>query len=528
MDVALRLCLGLTKPAKLLFVVGFIVAYMWLFVLSAGLFEFTGWLSIPLVIIAFLILSVTFLGRKLGYIYFAACLFAAVPIFLSTVSVDALVHDIIAKVDRMVLPLFLLTIGLYCLNGVRQGGPMLLALVIAASAFGLAWLNDDKISQINVEHQQDSKEVENARQDIADADAALKERLGETGGQTFLEQGQEDAIDWEGMTEADAGALRAKLEAKKKAQEVLKKHGLNPNQTYKDRKVEREVAAPPETGEDGGEAGGPDYESLGEEVEEDATEILVDERSFTVEESIKAREYSGANKLVARMVVYMAFLLGVVAYFRQFNWTFPYLAPIPVGGRWLDELCPKESRVYFQTADADVLRYFFELTARKGETFIYFGEEYLTDQETFPIVVASGKELPMGRLPHIRDDDPRFFKNSDFVFESAWFRRAAFSIKGHRQVQGIHPRLLRTGPSTAQHQGQGLEHPEPDLGPRRRDPAGPVRDPVLLRRRREHAPGHRQSRRAQRPRPRAHRRLLRPRRLRRRMSRPARLWPPGC
>ena len=158
------------------------------------------------------------------------------------------------------------------------------------------------------------------------------------------------------------------------------------------------------------------------------------------ERKMKAEDVSLANMLdrlnlfFARFDLWLAIFLLVVDYFSRFNMTFGAYFPLPIACRLTDSMCPpKKLASFVRTARPGGVRDLLESLVRKGETFIYFGERSMWHPDRH-----GRTELPrvrlidLGLIPLRRVDCGRgpFEYGSTFVFESAWFGRYCFEVRG--------------------------------------------------------------------------------------------------
>ncbi len=88
-----------------------------------------------------------------------------------------------------------------------------------------------------------------------------------------------------------------------------------------------------------------------------------------------------ANKIdngirhTARWVLVTMLLLVFWNYLRTFNDAFHFLFPLPVGGPWMDLFRRKQYSVLLNSQSQPVIASYLRKVVRKGESFIYFGEQ---------------------------------------------------------------------------------------------------------------------------------------------------------
>ena len=397
-------------------------------VLALPVLPWQGQISLPILVVAFWAVMGRAVAERRHLTLTGCLLFAFVPALASLYLGGAeFVLNIMPWIDGFILVTTFAIALLFLLNGLRQGGFSLLVLGLVLVGLALSSWSQHRIVNANVEYQAVQATVAKSQAAIAEAESAMAERQSEVGGKIFAEQTSDDAVDWESMSEAEAAAMREKLkdaEEAKKELEALKAAGKIPGESYsfRDRQVEREASAPVDGDDD------IDYGGLGEEVEEEAT-IELGGLTYTELEAFQARAYADYQSVFAKFVVFLTVMLVGLHYLRQLNWTFPRQQPLPIAGRWLDALFAKEARVYLQTDDAASLRQFLQICVSKGESFICFADRPVIEDRYLPVWNVAGVGIPLvGRLPHMTDGNPRFIDDSDFVFESAWFGRYAFTI----------------------------------------------------------------------------------------------------
>lgn len=148
----------------------------------------------------------------------------------------------------------------------------------------------------------------------------------------------------------------------------------------------------------------------------------------------RARRLDGINRFFARLTWWLALFLAAWDYLARFNRTFGHLYPLPISHASIDSVWPKRHTVWAPGAGVDRIRSYLENVVRKGENFIYFGEEDpLPDRPSLPRVsFRTWQGWPLkkvvvgaGHRPH---DDA-------FLFESAWFNRYAIVVAGAAEAR---------------------------------------------------------------------------------------------
>lgn len=140
------------------------------------------------------------------------------------------------------------------------------------------------------------------------------------------------------------------------------------------------------------------------------------------------------NRFFARFAWWLALFLVPWDYLTRFNRTFGHLYPLPISHASIDSVWPKRHTVWVPGAGVVRMRTYLENVVRKGENFIYFGEEDpLPEGLSLPRVsFRNWRWWPLrkvvvgaGHRPH--DDS--------FLFESAWFHRYAIVIAGSEEAR---------------------------------------------------------------------------------------------
>ncbi|MEX0687409.1 MAG: hypothetical protein WD072_01920 [Pirellulales bacterium] len=134
----------------------------------------------------------------------------------------------------------------------------------------------------------------------------------------------------------------------------------------------------------------------------------------------------------------LSFAVGLVGWewVRRFNTTFDAVWPLPLAGTVVDGAAPKAHVVVpdetVQLAD------FLSATARKGESFIVFTKPGLLAECDRLDRVAAGSlrwSLPVRSLTAAEiAADPAL---AELVFETAWFGRAGFVIRGEHEAERV-------------------------------------------------------------------------------------------
>ncbi len=145
----------------------------------------------------------------------------------------------------------------------------------------------------------------------------------------------------------------------------------------------------------------------------------------------KANQLDRLNLLIVRMILLLAIGRVVADYLKRFNSTANGYGPIPIAGRWLNALFEKTHTVFVDAYTHSGLtpKAYAEQVVKKGESFIYFGENDPWQES------QSLSRLSLGRwsvwtLPKLDYGDPKVAANGEFVLDAAWFGRCAVVVKG--------------------------------------------------------------------------------------------------
>lgn len=180
----------------------------------------------------------------------------------------------------------------------------------------------------------------------------------------------------------------------------------------------------------------------------------------------RANHLDRLNLFCATFAFWLALAFVATDYLSRFNTTFNAGFPLPLACRLLDRLYPKSHSVLWHSAEPKALRQYLEDVVRKGETFVYVGDEdpwanTAVNRNTLPRIRLTNplpwilclvRRIRLRRRPHrplfkhlivpefmLRDialmplrklsctpNQDRFDNN--WVFESAWFGRYAFVV----------------------------------------------------------------------------------------------------
>jgi len=418
----------LATAAKLAAMAAIGGGFLWFLAETAPLFRWYGLLSTFLAMVLVGVLAAAYLFGRWSLAFCASSLFAGIPAFAILVGSGGTEWQ--ESYETWMWLAFALVAAVLAMSWWRSRKPtMLLPLAVMALGF-VAFLcssaNQEEVVALKSDVEAMARAEEDRRAKIDAAEEEKEKRLEETGGAMFIEETEGDAVDLEGMSQADYEAYMEKMEAAREAEGGY--------YDYRKRgKVDRSDKRGGD-GDDDGEEGesedGPDYQTLAAETEKDMERKLANYRQLSSRQQRYAIEYAGINNVLAKYLVTVAMLMSVVLYLHGLNRTEPACHPFPLGGRWLDRLVDKDHCVWIDSADPGTLQRFLDDCIQKGENFVCISDEPPLPSGSFPRVRLFGTGLPWPTIEHLTDQDPDFFPDSGFVFESAWFGRYAFTITG--------------------------------------------------------------------------------------------------
>ncbi|MDX1681574.1 MAG: hypothetical protein R3336_00505, partial [Phycisphaeraceae bacterium] len=95
---------------------------------------------------------------------------------------------------------------------------------------------------------------------------------------------------------------------------------------------------------------------------------------------LKPEMYQGVLTLqkwtggLALWTLLMGLIILLVDYLRRFNGTLPTVMPLPISGRWIDQLFPR-AMIVRMPADPEALRWYLQQVARRGESYLLLADE---------------------------------------------------------------------------------------------------------------------------------------------------------
>ncbi|MFW5882093.1 MAG: PspA/IM30 family protein [Planctomycetota bacterium] len=420
---------------------------------ASGIFRWQGIAFIAAAGLAWLAILLHHLvsGRDLEYL--VALLLIGCLASLGLGESEIMVEWVVPAFDIIFVLLLLAMLVLYAVSGWGRGRLLLVALTCIVLGWVFGTLNVGVLDRYRGRTEplpsQESQQLQAARERVAAAEAAYAqfeqrlEALPAEASEFDDEERIELAItDEEDQREALA-ALKEKREALAALQELLDAQQTDVSENWGQsdpdaarayRAHGKQERAPVE----GAEAEGGielDQTAAPEPVEED--EADADSWALSQQDLVRVTELEHASVFLMRLLLYLGGSVALLAYIAQFNATFPSLYPLPLSGRWVDGLSDKEACIHLQSDDPACLRFFLELSVRKGESFVLFTDAPVVRAESFARVpgwlARIGGWLGQDErvtVAHASNADPVFIPDSGYVFETAWTGRGVYSIIG--------------------------------------------------------------------------------------------------
>lgn len=403
----------------------------------------SAWYAPPVLVGALIALALaghSFIDRGLGEAWWFTLIIAALIAALPTTEF-AILNDIGGWVNWGVGAGLVLLVVLFSLEGPRQAGIWFVVVALALVAFlGYLVAYDFALNRIEAVHEQADLTAER-QQAYDEAKAAIDQRLEEIGavGQAGMNGvSLEERLDFPGLPQAEVERLKKALviirqyEASEKLRKAQEGPAWKQDREKTERVVEEEKDEKDEAemtqAEKEAKAAAEQFADVGDDVSEEVAEEVDERVLVTPAEAALATALAHVSMFFTRLVAIVAVFLAAFQYLRQLNWTFPVINALPLTGRWLDRFQPKEHSVHLQTDDPDAVAFFLCTAVRKGEAFLCIGDT-IDLPAHLPRWVFGPLALPIDRLAVLDDSDPRFFADSTFIFESAWFRRYGYLIR---------------------------------------------------------------------------------------------------
>lgn len=192
-------------------------------------------------------------------------------------------------------------------------------------------------------------------------------------------------------------------------------------------KIERNADDIP-VDEEGEENAPRDEEEMKERESDFATTVEELAREMEQDDVFRAQRWDRMNLFTVRSMFLVAVVFIVIDYLRRFNRTIDPVLPLPIASRFVDAMFPKTHSVYLRDEDSHTATHYLERAVAKGETFVYFGESDPWEADSLPRVRVFGRVL--WGLRKMRFNDNQQVPSSEFVLESVWFDRYAFTVVG--------------------------------------------------------------------------------------------------
>ncbi len=260
----------------------------------------------------------------------------------------------------------------------RRVLPILLALLLGVSAFGLALVNSDLVDAIKTD-----MTVTMAKQKQVEQDRQNAER----------EAAQQEA---DRIKARDRGYSMATPEIVGVPMDTTGQGSVTTERPpdYLQTQIDKSIAATQPGGAGTTEGGEPAYRQGGKVVRETTGQLvqaaealdpaatqpswLMPARMMQPAQQVAAKTHDAANLFVMRSVLLATLILIVLDYLGRFNKTFDYLSPFALAGRWIDKLSSKSTAVHVTGLEDHphrlrIMGTLLDAMLRKGETFIYLG-----------------------------------------------------------------------------------------------------------------------------------------------------------
>ena len=118
-----------------------------------------------------------------------------------------------------------------------------------------------------------------------------------------------------------------------------------------------------------------EQKEIAESIEQTKKESAPPTKALPQEDVDRAQRWDKANLFLTRWILVLLIFLAVWDYLRRFNRTFDAFLPLPLAAPWLDRFSKKKHTIQMQGVDRHRLGDYLRDFVRRGETFIYFGDE---------------------------------------------------------------------------------------------------------------------------------------------------------
>ncbi len=223
--------------------------------------------------------------------------------------------------------------------------------------------------------------------------------------------------------------------------------------------------------------------------------VTDDIRMMEEDDVYRAQAWDRMNLFVVRLLFLVVIAWVVLDYLRQFNVSQSPVFPLPIAGRFVDAVAPKDHATWLVANERSQVRDLLELSVRKGETFLCFSESepcqtqalprttprlisilafglvlslviggsltrygvaadwrrfYVGSLEDSPLITLVVSVAVLGFIPvaaqvpvlqrslrRLRFDEDDEVPGSEFVLESLWFDRYCFTVEGESTSKGV-------------------------------------------------------------------------------------------
>ena len=258
-----------------------------------------------------------------------------------------------------------------------------LALGFAVAGWMLALVNSSKVSAIELDQRDEMAAAAKARETVESADGS-----GVAPTLRFAEGDPEEAMQ---------GYRKSGKQVRQKSQKLIQTKGNEP------------------------------VKSSDQVVEEPVVQV----KYLPQSEYLAANRLDRFNLFMVRLILWLAIGRIVVDYLKRFNSTFGGYWPLPIAGRWLDKLFEKKYAVLVQAPAIGPItpQSYAERVVKKGESFIYFGENDLWAGRDCLARIAVGR-WSLWCLPKLDYGDQDISANGEYVLDAAWFNRCNVVVRG--------------------------------------------------------------------------------------------------
>jgi hypothetical protein len=147
------------------------------------------------------------------------------------------------------------------------------------------------------------------------------------------------------------------------------------------------------------------------------------ERYMRQDDLMAANRLDRINLMIVRLMLLVAIGLVFWDYLAWFNATAESRWPLPVGGKWLDDLSRKTRAVLVRPGASPRMtpEAYAERIVRKGENILYFGDRDPWEGNAYPRFKVW--KWTLWSLPKLAYGLPGTPQGSEFALDAAWFGR---------------------------------------------------------------------------------------------------------